>query len=367
MLMTKYHIGNTVAQEKARLVAKGFTQVYGADYDETYVPVSSYVRLRIFISIVAVLYLNLMQLDMKNAFLQSKLDPVSYMYQPNYYNDRTGRVCKLLKSLYGLKQSPLLWYKALNDVLVNAGWKKSQVVEAMSFKLARDGVAYCVLVYVDDLLATSSSTVMLKELLEVAFELREILAVERYLGLEIVRFIDEEQTKRTPKMLVCVDTYAELTFDDEEAQERHEEECRWKFGSLQLAATTMRPDIAFACSKLGSGLTVRSDQHWRKADRCPPYLANTHDTTLEFGSGPESLKLSSQRIKSATLSSTESEYVAATEASKEGRRLRFLLAEFWLLDAGMPNVLRVDNKSAITAAEGLGLQGNLKHMERRNT
>ncbi|CAI5991677.1 unnamed protein product [Closterium sp. NIES-64] len=146
-----------------------------------------------------------------------------------------------------------------------------------------------------------------------------------------------------------------------------------------------------------SGLTVRSDQHWHEVDRCLAYLANTRDTAQEFGGGPESLELvgyvdaddvgdkqsrtstggyvivyggaavswSSQRIKCATLLSTESEYVAATEAGKEGRRLRFLLAEFRQLDAGKPTVLRVDNKSAITVAEGMGLAGNLKHMERR--
>ncbi|CAI7744741.1 unnamed protein product [Closterium sp. NIES-53] len=158
-----------------------------------------------------------------------------------------------------------------------------------------------------------------------------------------------------------------------------------------------RPDIAFACSKLGSGLTVRSDQHWHEVDRCLAYLADTRDTSLEFGDGPELLELigyvdaddagdkqdrtstggyvfvyggaavswSSSRIKCATLSSTESEYVAATNAGKEGRCLCFLLAEFKLLDAGKPTILRVDNKSAITVAEGLGLTGNLKHMERR--
>ncbi|CAI7880775.1 unnamed protein product [Closterium sp. NIES-53] len=59
------------------------------------------------------------------------------------------------------------------------------------------------------------------------------------------------------------------------------------------------------------------------------------------------------------------QYVAATDAGKEGRRLRFLLAEFKLLDAGKPTIFRVDNKSAITVAESLGLTGNLKHMERR--
>ncbi|CAI7875947.1 unnamed protein product [Closterium sp. NIES-53] len=115
VLTMKYHIDDTVECEKARLVVKGFMQVYGTDYDETYAPVSSYVMLRIFLSIFAVLDLNLMQLDMKNAFLQSKLVRVLYMHQPDYFNDGTGRVCKLLKSLYGLKQSPLLWYRPLDE------------------------------------------------------------------------------------------------------------------------------------------------------------------------------------------------------------------------------------------------------------
>ncbi|CAI7854919.1 unnamed protein product [Closterium sp. NIES-54] len=190
VLTTKYRLDDIVEREKARLVVKGFMQVYGADYDETYSPVSSYITLRIFLSIVAALDLNLMQLDMKNAFLQSKLDRVLYMYQPNYFDDGTGRVCKLLKSLYGLKQSPLLWYKALDGVLLGAGWKKSQVDEALYFKASDDGVTCWVLVYVDDLLAASSSPAMLKELkelLEAAFELREISPVVKYLGLEIVR------------------------------------------------------------------------------------------------------------------------------------------------------------------------------------
>ncbi|CAI7889197.1 unnamed protein product [Closterium sp. NIES-54] len=365
VLTTKYRLDDTVEHEKVRLVVKGFTQVCGADYDETYSPVSSYITLRIFLSIVAVFDLNLMQLDMKNAFLQSKLDRVLYM--------------------------------ALNSVLLGAGWKKSQIDEALYFKAGDNGVTSWVLVYVDDLLAASSSPAMLKEvkeLLEAAFKLREISPVVKYLGLEIMsdrparklwlhqqgyadklrrRFIDEEQGGRVPKTPVSVDAYVGLTFVDKEAQKREEED------------------------KLGSGLTVRSDQHWCEVDRCLAYLTDTRDTALEFGGGPESLELigyvdaddagdkhnrtstsgyvfvyggaavswSISRIKCVTLSSTESEYVAATNAGKEGRRLHFLLAEFKLLDAGKPTILRVDNKSAITVAEGLGLTGNLKHMERR--
>ncbi|CAI7738308.1 unnamed protein product [Closterium sp. NIES-54] len=300
VLTTKYRIDDTVECKKARLVVKGFTQVCSADYDKTYSPVSSYVTLRIFLSIVAIPDLNLMQLDMKNAFLQSK---------------------------------------ALDGVLLGTGWKKSQVDEALYFKAGDNGVTCW---------------------------LREISPVVKYLGLEIVcdrparklwlhqqgysnklrrRFINEEQGGGVPKTPVSVDAYAELTFDNEEAQER-EEEYWQKIGSLQFTATPMRPDIAFACSKLGSGLTVRSDQHWHEVDRCLAYPADTHDTALEFGGGPESLELigyvdaddagdkqtstggyvfvyggaavswSSSHIKCATLSSTESEHVAATDEVK---------------------------------------------------
>ncbi|CAI7919184.1 unnamed protein product [Closterium sp. NIES-53] len=283
VLTTKYHIDNTVEREMARLVVNGFTQVYGADYDETYSPVSNYVMLRIFLRIVAVLDLNLMQLDMKNVFLQSKLDQVLYMYKPDYFDDGTSQ--------------------------------KSQVDTTLYFKAGGDRVTCWVLVYVDDLLAASSSTAILKELedlLEAAFELREILPVVKYLGLEIMRdrpvrklwlhkqhytdkllrrFIDEEQGGRVPKTPVSVDAYAKLTFDDKEAQEREEEEYQRKVGSLQFAAMTTMLDITFACSKLGSGLTVRSNQHWREVDHCLAYLADTRDTAPEFGGGPEFLEL----------------------------------------------------------------------------
>ncbi|CAI7890090.1 unnamed protein product [Closterium sp. NIES-54] len=389
VLTTKYRIDDTVEREKSRLVVKGFTQVCGADYDETYYPVSSYVTLRIFLSIVAVLDLNLMQLDMKNAFLQSKLDRVLYMYQPDYFNNGTGRVCKLLKSLYWLKQSPLLWYRALNGVLLGAGWKKSQVDEALYFKASENGVNCWVLVYVDDMLAASSSPAMLNELkglLEAAFELREISPIVKYLGLEIVRdrparklwlhqqdytnklrrcFIDEEQGGRVPKTPVSVDAYAKLTFDNEEAQEREEEEYQQKVGLLQFAATTMRPDIAFTCSKLGSGLTSLELIGYVDADDAGDKQNRTSRGGYVFIYEGAAVSWSSSHIKCATLSSTGSEYVAAMNAGKEGHRLCFLLAEFKPLDAGKPTILRVDNKSAITVAEGLRLTGNLKHMERR--
>ncbi|CAI7907718.1 unnamed protein product [Closterium sp. NIES-53] len=237
--------------------------------------------------------------------------------------------CRLLKSLYELKQPPVLWYRPLDGVLLDAGWKKSQVDATLYFKVGDNRVTYWVLVYVDDLLAANSSTAMLKELkelLEAAFELREISPVVKYLGLEIVR------DRPARKSWLHQQNYADKLrrrFIDEE-----------------------RPELL---ELIGY---VDADDAGDKQNR-------TSTANYVFVYGGVAISWSSSRIKCVTLSSTESEYVAATDADKEGRRLRFLLADFQQLDAWKPTILWVDNKLAIMVAKGLGLTGNLKHMERR--
>ncbi|CAI7763342.1 unnamed protein product [Closterium sp. NIES-54] len=338
ILNTKFRPDGIVEREKARLVVKGFTQDAGVDYEETYAPVGSYVTARVLLAIAGALDLDLMQLDVKNAFLHGVLDRDLYMEQPSYYEDGIPRVCKLVKSLYGLKQSPMLWYEALDGVLKGAGWKKSRMDEALYFKSDAEGEMCWLLVYVDDLLAASRNQSMLgklRDLLQSAFQLREISPVHR-------RFFDGEQPVRVPRTPLSSDPFSVQIFEDVGWQSRQEEEYRQKVGSLQFVAYTTRPDIWFAYSKLGSGQTVRSDRHRRELDRCLAYLVGSRDVALEFGGGPESLELvgyadaddagdkqnrtstggyvfvlggaaiswASQRIRCATLSSTESEYVA---------------------------------------------------------
>ncbi|CAI7846975.1 unnamed protein product [Closterium sp. NIES-54] len=148
-------------------------------------------------------------------------------------------------------------------------WSNARAVhDELYFKVSDDRVTCSVLVDVDDLLAPSSSTAMpkeLKELLEAAFELCEILPVEKYLGLEIMcdtpsrkvwlhqqsyanklrrRFINEEQTGRIPKTPVFVDACANLTFDIEDAQAREEEEYRKNFGLDDEAGNGLHPQQA---------------------------------------------------------------------------------------------------------------------------
>ncbi|CAI7843790.1 unnamed protein product [Closterium sp. NIES-54] len=194
------------------------------------------------------------------------------------------------------------------------------------------------------------------------------------------RFMNEEQGGRIPNTPVSVDAYVELTFDDEEAHEHEEEDYQQKVGPLQFAATTTRPDIAFACSKLGSKLTVRSDQHWHEVDRCLAYLADTRDIALEIGGGPVAVSGRLGRCRRCGRQAESDEHGRLRIRLRRGRHLLDQTAHEVrdaLVDrvrvrrghgsrqGGTPTVLRVDNKLAITVAEGLGLQGNLKHMELR--
>ncbi|KAI0993893.1 hypothetical protein K3495_g14291 [Podosphaera aphanis] len=117
----KYKADGSVEQYKARLVAKGFSQQPGTDYDDTYAPVARYDSLRFLLAFEAHNGWTPRQLDVKSAFLYGKLDRKIYMEIPNGYKE-PGKCYLLRKSIYGLKQSPLVWYDTLTIVLNEDGF-----------------------------------------------------------------------------------------------------------------------------------------------------------------------------------------------------------------------------------------------------
>jgi Reverse transcriptase (RNA-dependent DNA polymerase) len=98
------------------LVAKGYTQTYGIDYHETFAPVAKMNTVRILLSIAVNNGWNLNQMDVKNAFLQGTLEEEVYMTLPPGHKKKnmSNIVCRLKKSIYGLKQTPRAWYDKLN-------------------------------------------------------------------------------------------------------------------------------------------------------------------------------------------------------------------------------------------------------------
>jgi len=107
-------------------VAKGCLQRRGFDYDETYAPVARLTTVRILLSIIINDNLYSDQLDVKNAFLHGTLTQDVYMEQPEGCEDGTSRVCKLNKTLYGLKQSPRAWNLAFKNYVKEIGLKQSE-------------------------------------------------------------------------------------------------------------------------------------------------------------------------------------------------------------------------------------------------
>jgi hypothetical protein len=98
----------TIEKYKARLVAKGYTQKEGEDFFDTYSPVASMTTIRVLLSLATSYGLLVHQMDVKTTFLNGELDEEIYMEQPDGFvvKGQEIKVCKLLKSLCGLKQAP---------------------------------------------------------------------------------------------------------------------------------------------------------------------------------------------------------------------------------------------------------------------
>ena len=95
-----------VDRYKARLVAQGFTQVEGIDYSKTYSPVARFTSIRIVLALAAMCGYVVHQMDVDTAFLNAELKEEVYIVPPPGYGLPAGRVYRLNKCLYGLKQSP---------------------------------------------------------------------------------------------------------------------------------------------------------------------------------------------------------------------------------------------------------------------
>ena len=112
----KHNADGSLERYKARLVAKGYSQEEGIDYEETYSPVARYTSIRSVLAIASQLDLELHQIDAQTAFLNVELEEEIYMSLPEGYKEkgRANYVCKLNKSLYGLKQASRYWFKTMD-------------------------------------------------------------------------------------------------------------------------------------------------------------------------------------------------------------------------------------------------------------
>lgn len=177
MYKLKLKTDGTIERYKARLVAKGFHQEYGVDYSEVFSPVAKLVTVRVLIAIATSLQWNLHQLDVNNAFLHGFLHNDIYMTPPQGYRGaKKGQVCKLIKSLYGLKQASREWNIEFCKCLFDHGYSQSIADPCLFYKGNQDSYIALV-VYVDDILVTSPSLSLIEELkifLHQAFTIKDL-------------------------------------------------------------------------------------------------------------------------------------------------------------------------------------------------
>ncbi len=153
----KYGSNGQVERYKGRLVAKGYSQMYGIDYDDTFSPVIRFSSIRTLLAFAVQHEMLIHQMDVVTAFLNGRLDEEIYMQQPEGYI-KAGEehlVCKLKKSLYGLKQSPRCWNREFHDYMMKIGFKQTEADPCIYIN-SKDLFAI-VGVYVDDLILITES------------------------------------------------------------------------------------------------------------------------------------------------------------------------------------------------------------------
>ena len=151
---------------KARFVAKGYSQAPGIDYHETFSPTVRITSVRILMQLAIQMGMVVHQMDVKTAYLNAPIDCELYIEQPEGY-ERKGPngqklVCKLKKSLYGLKQSGRNWNCLLHGYLTQERFIQS-LADPCGYVTSTEFGLVIAIVWVDDIIIAGSNTDVLKK------------------------------------------------------------------------------------------------------------------------------------------------------------------------------------------------------------
>ena len=142
----------TVSRYKARLVAQGFSQAIGIDYNDTFAPTVRLETLRALFHLTVAYGWSRGQDDVVTAFLHGDLDETIYMRQPEGYDDGTGRVARLLCSIYGLKQATCIWNKLMHQKLITVGYDQLTSDTAIYLRNRNDDITILT-IYIDNVMS----------------------------------------------------------------------------------------------------------------------------------------------------------------------------------------------------------------------
>lgn len=404
------HTGET--KYKARLVAKGFTQEFGIDYLETFSPVVRYSTIRILFAIAVEFNLNIDHLDVETAFLHGELDQEIYMSQPEGFIDKTdaGKVCLLKKAMYGLKQASRVWNISVKNVLDKAGLMQSNFEPCIYYKIFNVECILIVALYVDDFLVFSNSDQMKSSIIEALsshFKIKNLGQVRQFLGMNIIYdkvkntiSIDqkhyilellkkfgllESKSIATPmekglKLIPNKGSMPNLPYQQ-------------LIGSLMYLTVHTRPDISFSVNYMSQFNKSFGTEHYNHAKRILRYLKysinkclvftktkfsvtgfvdadfsnNISDrksfTGYVFMSNGGAVSWEARKQNCVALSSTEAEYIAISEASKEAVFIKGFLSE--ILKRNESVLLYNDSQSAQKLIKNPVYHNRTKHIDTR--
>ncbi|KAJ9545765.1 hypothetical protein OSB04_025472 [Centaurea solstitialis] len=395
---------------KARLVAKGFTQTHGIDYDETFSPVAMLKSIRILMAISAYFNYEIWQMDVKTAFLNGKLTEDVYMEQPEGFEDpkNPNKVCKLLKSIYGLKQASRSWNLHFDERIKEFGFAKSEFEPCVYTKFSGSIVTFLVL-YVDDILLIGNDVPTLqsvKSWLSKCFQMKDLGEAAYILGIKIYRnrskrlirlsqstYIDKilkkfrmDESKKgfIPMQHGIVLSKTQCPVSSQDQDKMKSVPYASAIGSIMYAMLCTRPDVAYSVSVTSRYQQNPGEPHWVAVKNILKYLRRTKDMFLVFGGSEDEISvngysdasfqtdrddfrsqsgyvftlnrgaISWKSSKQDTIadSTTEAEYIAASDAATEAVWLRNFLSDLRVVaSVSRPIDIFCDNSGAVAQAK----------------
>ncbi|GJQ93189.1 ribonuclease H-like domain, reverse transcriptase, RNA-dependent DNA polymerase [Tanacetum coccineum] len=388
---TKRDAKGEIIKYKARLVAKGYVQEQGIDFDEVFAPVARIETVRLILALAAYHEWQVHHLDVKSAFLHGELKEEVYVTQPEGFiqQGKSGKVYKLTKALYGLRQAPRAWNMKLDQTLKSLGFKKCNLEQAVYTKKSKTSTLI-VGVYVDDLIITGTPRKeidLFKSQMKDKFEMSDLGLLAYYLGIEVTQKGGEITIKQTG--------YINKILKDANMMESNDTKIPMDPGTkLVKAEDGNSVDATYYRSLIGCLRFMQEpkDHHLKAIKQVIRYIKGikehgiiykkdggckitgysdssygintdqgkgTTKIVLYFGESP--ITWCTQKQPTVALSSCESEFMAATGAACQALWLKRLLSEItgWEEER---ITLKVDNISAIALVRNPVFHGRSKHI-----
>lgn len=409
---TKTDENGSVVSYKARLVIKGYQQTKGIDYHEIYAPVVRYTSIRYLIGLAVKYGLKICQMDAVTAFLQGDVEEEIFMCQPPLF-EHSEKVCKLNKSLYGLKQASRQWNKKLNTALIEIGMIRSKIDPCIYYRILSEDDILFITVYVDDLLyfyKNEETTTIIKEKLKQKFSMKDLGQARQCIGFRIIQNENEislDQTLYIKKILsrfgmneckpvsTPCDPNIQLKRTEKEDEILHDTPYQEAIGCLLYLSQGTRPDIAYIVNSLSRFNNQPTITHWTAVKRVFRYLQATKNAKLLFKRDNENItgycdadwasdsvdrrsctgyififqgaaiSWASKKQQTIALSSTEAEYMSLAYSIQEALWLKQLEESFWPETAGTSLCMYCDNQSAISLSGNETYHARSKHIDVR--